>query len=134
MCWFIRKRDNLEREGFVCMSTVCFYFLCEVTHVSPACCMMEFVQGATFSLNVAKVQFNTWNKDLGMTRYLFFIQTNSAQLLKQEGEALKKGTTPHHHPSRPFPSNIIPVKKCPNFKSTTYQSVCTHFSTGALIF
>lgn len=47
-------------------------FLGGVTHVSPACCVLEFVQGATFSLNVAKVQFNTWNHDLGMTRYLFY--------------------------------------------------------------
>lgn len=34
--------------------------------------MLDFVQGATFSLNVAKVQFNTRNHDLGMTGRLFF--------------------------------------------------------------
>lgn len=45
---------------------VCVLF-CGVTHVSPACCVLDFVQGATFSLNVAKVQFNTRNHDLGTT-------------------------------------------------------------------
>lgn len=43
---------------------MCVHF---VTHVPPACCVLDFVQGATFSLNVAEVQFNTWDHDLGMT-------------------------------------------------------------------
>lgn len=41
------------------------------THVSPACCILDFVQGATFRLDMAKVQFNTWNEDLWMTGHLF---------------------------------------------------------------
>lgn len=42
---------------------VCVLF-CGVTHVSTACCVLDFIQGATFCLNVAKVQFNAWNHDL----------------------------------------------------------------------
>lgn len=38
-----------------------------IAHVSSAWCVLQFVQGATFSLNVTEVQFDARNHDLGTT-------------------------------------------------------------------
>lgn len=50
------KTGTPKHEGHLPKST---------THVSASWCVLEFVQGATFSLNVTKVQFDARNHDLG---------------------------------------------------------------------
>lgn len=50
------KPDTPAHEGHLPEST---------THVSASWCVLEFVQGATFSLNVTKVQLDARNHDLG---------------------------------------------------------------------
>lgn len=52
---------KVERRVNGCVGYV---LLGGVTHVSPSCHVLQFVQGATFRLNVAKVQFDTRNHDL----------------------------------------------------------------------
>lgn len=49
------KTDTPAQEGHLPEST---------THVPASWCVLELVQGATFSLNVAKVQFDARNHDL----------------------------------------------------------------------
>lgn len=43
------------------------YLLGGDVDVSPGGCVLDFVQGATLRLDMAKVQFNTWNEDLRTT-------------------------------------------------------------------
>lgn len=50
------KTDTPAPEGHLPEST---------THVSASWSVLEFVQGATFSLNVTEVQFDARNHDLG---------------------------------------------------------------------
>lgn len=50
------KRDTPAHEGHRPECT---------THVSAPWCVLQFVQGATFSLNVTKVQFDARNHNLG---------------------------------------------------------------------
>lgn len=43
------------------------YLLGGDVDVSPGGCVLDFVQGATLRLDMAKVQFNTWNEDTAST-------------------------------------------------------------------
>lgn len=52
------KTDVPAHEGHVSES---------IAHISAAWCVLEFAQGATFSLNVTEVQFDARNHDLGTT-------------------------------------------------------------------
>lgn len=69
--------------------------------------MLEFIQGATFSLNVAIVQFNTRNHHLGTTVRLIYSEV-----------ATGTGGRGYECHLDLFCPQVI-QQKCPNFKSIT---------------
>lgn len=74
------------------------------THVSAPRRVLDFVQGAAFGLNVAEVQFNAGNHDLGTTTEKILLLQSDSETLRAsesgqvEGNGFKNAAPPTNNP------------------------------------
>lgn len=82
---------------------------CWVTHIPTSCCVLNFVQGATLGLDVAEVQFDARDHDLGMTGTFFFHFAGLSNWMEGELKHVLLPPSLPPFPARNNPRKIVPI-------------------------